>query len=758
MELIAQKPKLPRAASALIVSSAVAGTAIVAWRLQQLASWRLVDLLAWAALVVAGVALEQFPMSYQHGDEKEIFSLTDVVWVAGLVLVRPDVLTLAVGTGTLLGQSLNRVARHKVAFNAGQDLIGITIAILVERALLPAAPALTDPAVWGAAIAGMACYFAVNESMIAQIISVVEARPFREIVFPTLGLSVLQWAGNVLIGLLAALVWSEAKIGLPLLVAPVSLSYLGYRAWLSGIRESDRMRGLYEAGKALSGPLGSTPDYREFLRAAADLLEAAAVELVAVEDGRVTVHGSDGRTAFTPEGDHPGDGSPRAYVPARPGLELELAAVASPAGVQTFLAVYRDRTLSRSERSLLDALASQASVKLENGRLFLEILEQRTQLGDIVANTSDGIFTVSPDHRILSWNPGMARITGFAPEEATGRRVEHVLGTTLDGTAGPEAAVRVIALEPAIGQIGDAEVVRKDGTRRWIRYTRNAVRDREGEVRAEVVVARDVTAELEVERAKAEFVAAVSHELRTPLTPLKGYLTSLARGAIPDSPQARQEYYEIMLNQANRLERLITDLLDVSQIESGQMSIAVESVDIGDLLDAQAFELSRQHPDRDVRFHRPARPVVVQADPFRVGQVALNLLSNALKYSPAGSPVDLELACSGSHAVVSVGDRGPGVPAPERDRVFERFHRVENGLTRTTGGTGLGLFIARRLVEGMFGRLWLEPRAGGGSTFSFSLPLVVASGSPSNDSPPNGHGSAVPAMAAMGAQAPIGNE
>ncbi len=725
---VVSRPRLPRTASALILASALAGAAVAGWRLRTATTWTLSDLLAFAALVVAGVVLDQFPITYRHGEEKEMFSLTDVVWVAGLVLVRPDVLTLAVGTGTVIGQSLNRVARHKVAFNAGQDLIGITLAITVAAALRPAHPSPTEPLMWVAAIAGMACYFAVNEGMIALIISVVEARPVGQILFPTLGLSVVQWAGNVLIGLLAALVWKEGKVGLPLLVAPVSLSYFAYRAWLAGIRQSDRMRSLYEAGRALSGPLASKADYRSFLGAAARVLEAVSVELVVVEDGQVTIHGDHGTTALASRADGAEGGEPkeaRAYVPIRPGLALEVAAVAGPEATEAFLAVHREQALSETERSLLDALASQVSVKMENGRLFVETLEQRTQLGDIVANTSDGIFTVSPDGRIASWNPAMELMTGFPEEEANGRLVEHVLGTGLDGERGQEQ-------ETERGQIGDAEVVRTDGTRRWIRYTRNAVPDRAGEIKAEVVVARDVTAELEVERAKAEFVANVSHELRTPLTPLKGYLTSLARGAIPDSPETRQEYYEIMLNQATRLERLITDLLDVSQIESGKMSIAVEEVDIEELLVSQVEELRHQHPGREIRFHRTADRTIVRADAFRVGQVAANLLSNALKYAPADRPIEVELCCARGLAVVSVHDRGAGIPPSEGERVFERFHRVDNGSTRTTGGAGLGLFIARRLVEGMSGRLWLEPRPGGGSIFSFSLPLVLAPARPAH--------------------------
>jgi signal transduction histidine kinase len=116
--------------------------------------------------------------------------------------------------------------------------------------------------------------------------------------------------------------------------------------------------------------------------------------------------------------------------------------------------------------------------------------------------------------------------------------------------------------------------------------------------------------------------------------------------------------------------------------------------------------------------------VLVHADPFRLGQVIANLVSNALKYSPDGSPVEVTVVRDGEQAIISVRDQGEGIPLSEQARVFDRFHRVESGMTRRTGGTGLGLYIAKRLVEAMAGRLWLTSRPGEGSTFSFSLPLA----------------------------------
>jgi signal transduction histidine kinase len=219
-------------------------------------------------------------------------------------------------------------------------------------------------------------------------------------------------------------------------------------------------------------------------------------------------------------------------------------------------------------------------------------------------------------------------------------------------------------------------------------------------------------------------VATISHELRTPLTPLKGFLAALLHGTVEDTPETRGEYYKIMLNQANRLERLITDLLEVSQIESDKPLVEGHAVELTAAAAEQVEEFSQHNRKRSIELRTPGDPIVVHADPVRLGQVMGNLITNAIKYSPEGTPIDIRVAREGERAVVSVRDEGEGIPEADQERVFGRFQRLDNSLTRQTGGTGLGLYIARRLVEAMGGRLWLDSKPGVGSTFSFSLPLA----------------------------------
>jgi signal transduction histidine kinase len=203
-------------------------------------------------------------------------------------------------------------------------------------------------------------------------------------------------------------------------------------------------------------------------------------------------------------------------------------------------------------------------------------------------------------------------------------------------------------------------------------------------------------------------------------------LQSLNKGLVEDSPQARREYHAIMLRQAERLERLISDLLDVSRFDAGHLRMDAVPVELGALLEREIADASQLTAVREVRFERPDRPVWVIADQLRLGQIVTNLLSNAFKYSSEGAPVIVRLTKLEDFALVSVQDRGEGIAIDDQDRVFERFYRADKGLTRTAGGFGLGLFIARRLAEAMGGGLVLSSRPGEGSTFSVSLPLLMA--------------------------------
>jgi signal transduction histidine kinase len=219
-------------------------------------------------------------------------------------------------------------------------------------------------------------------------------------------------------------------------------------------------------------------------------------------------------------------------------------------------------------------------------------------------------------------------------------------------------------------------------------------------------------------------VATVAHELRGPLTPLKGYMLSLSQGTLADTPETRRDCYDAMLRQVDRLERLIDDLLDVAQIERGTVRLEQRYFDLRSTLAEQVVAIRAAHPDRETRLGLPPEPIPVRTDPLRVSQVVSNLLTNAVKYSPSGTPVDISVSCGGRMALVTVRDHGDGIPAADQSRIFERFHRIDNDTTQHATGSGVGLFVAKQLVEAIGGRMWVDSMPGYGATFAFTVPLA----------------------------------
>ena len=704
---------LPPAARWLVGLVTAGGAAGLVATLTPLPRWHANDAIAFVFLALATALAEQFPIKIRHGEEIETFTVTDVVWTAGLILAPGVVVVPSVVAGTLLGESLRKTPFVKVLFNTGMFALAMSACEAVLSAFHASSPG--DPLRWAGVVAGMSVYVVLNQGLVARVISLAQRQTFLSILLPPLAVNLLHWVGNVAIGVTAGVMWWVFPAGALFMIPPLGLSYAAYMALLREMRERDRMRDLYEAGQVLLSRLESDGDFRPFLGLVARMLDADDVELVVVDERAVTIHDREGSERLIRRRDDGEDRSPvDGYLRARPDLVPAVARVGSEADPRGTLAVFRPKALQPAERSLLESLAAQIYVKLRHMRLFAESEHQREQLEDVLGSTSDGIFVIEADGTLVSWNAAMERITGHPAEQAVGRSLSKLLRFENWSES---------SLRTASPHTETLEMHRQDGSQGWLRLTWSLLQ-REDEAPAHVAVARDVTADLELERAKSNLVAAVSHELRTPLTPLKGYLTLLARGDMdPGAPEAA-EYFEVMLKHAGRLELLISDLLEVTAIESGQPTVHPSVFDVRAVIDDQVQDYRLQFPARDLRWNPGSVQVRVVADPVRLGQVISNLLSNAMKYSPASEPIEVCLTQDDARCLVSVRDGGEGIPHAEHERVFERFHRLDNGPTRATGGTGLGLYIARHLVEAMSGRLWVQSEPGHGATFTFTLPLA----------------------------------
>jgi two-component system phosphate regulon sensor histidine kinase PhoR len=336
----------------------------------------------------------------------------------------------------------------------------------------------------------------------------------------------------------------------------------------------------------------------------------------------------------------------------------------------------------------------------------LELAPPRPAPTEIIGNSPVGIVAVADDDIVLTWNPAAERITGIPAEDAVGRRWSDVVAD------GPPAAFGELELEGA------------DGEARCIRYSSSDL-DRGAATHHRVIALRDATAERRAEESRSDFVAAVAHELRAPLTPLKGYAGMLADGLIDlSSDEARSEVTGALVRQTERLDRLTADLLEAASIESLAQGIRSVPTDLAEIVHDQVAEAVWHEPDRSIDVVAVDPAPVVLADPVRVAQVVGNLVSNALKYSPAYAPVEIRVAAAAHGGVVAVTDRGDGIAESDLPHVFERFHRLDNAATRSVEGTGMGLYIARTLVEAMAGTLHVSSDPGRGSTFWFTLPLA----------------------------------
>jgi PAS domain S-box-containing protein len=704
---------LPRNVRILIGAATLLGLACVAIRVPEIAHWTGQDLLAVALIGALTIAAERCSIPLRHGSETVNFALTDGVWAGALLLVAPSVLTVAVLLGVGIGQALNRWNPFKITYNVAQFLIGITAAEIVFQLAGGSGSGPTHPARWLAALAAMSVTFAVNTSAITLVVSMVERTRFLDVFRLPLTVNVLHWLGNMAIGILAAISWAMQPATLILMLAPVSLAYLTYRRWVTSVHERDQALELYQAGHVLAGPIASEEDFGQFLRLLEKLLPADRVELVVVEDGAVAVHTCSGvrRLAVDDASTDPLE----AFVAVRSDIAPQISLIGDDDDIRGVLAVYRKQVLTANERLLLDGLAGQVAARLRNHRIYGKTLE-RARLSEIVTHTSDGVFTVDLHGRIATWNPAMTALVGYAEDEALGRRCQDLLGLERIG-----ALTDGDALD---GESTEITVRAKDGTSKAVRLRAGGIRDDEDAPPARIVVVRDAGEERKAEQIKRDFVSMVSHELRSPLTPLRGFLGSLVEGTVEDDPETRQEYYRIMLRQAQRLERVVNDMLDASLIEAGGLVVDLQPVPLDHVLGRIVREFREQHPERRVVLHDSVRPSIVFADPFRIEQIVLNLLSNADKYTPRGSSIDVSTETWNGSVTVSVRDTGPGIPAEHRHLIFDRFYRVRDDAAAGRPGTGLGLYIVRTLVEAMSGRIWVDSEIGIGTTFSFSLQTV----------------------------------
>lgn len=246
-----------------------------------------------------------------------------------------------------------------------------------------------------------------------------------------------------------------------------------------------------------------------------------------------------------------------------------------------------------------------------------------------------------------------------------------------------------------------------------------------------VSIFRDITHEVEVDRLKSEFVATVSHELRTPMTSIRGYVDVLLMGAAGAVNENQAHFLNIIKNNTERLNILVNDLLDISRIESGKVTLSQQALDLREIAEDVIGDVLRRSQEENrpmaLSLEAPKKLPHVYGDAERVRQILGNLVDNAYHYTPENGTIIVRIHTpnGGNEVQVDVKDNGVGIPLEDQARVFERFYRGEHPLVLATPGTGLGLSIVKQIVEMHKGRIWMTSSGvpGDGSTFSFTLPV-----------------------------------
>jgi signal transduction histidine kinase len=272
----------------------------------------------------------------------------------------------------------------------------------------------------------------------------------------------------------------------------------------------------------------------------------------------------------------------------------------------------------------------------------------------------------------------------------------------------------------------ECRIVRQDGEERYLDISAESLHDNEDNVIGVLGTMQDITERKEVEKLKDEFISTVSHELRTPLTSIRGSL-GLVRGLATsdDMPEKITSLLEIAHNNTERLLHLINDILDISKIESGQLSLSYSRIQLQDFLEQAVINNQHYAEDVDIIFTDDVGDLQIEADSERLMQIMNNLISNACKFSPKGSKVELGVKLANHGVEISVRDYGDGIPEKYQAKLFEKFTQADSSNTRNFNGTGLGLSITKALVEKHGGYIGFESEKGRGTRFYFVLPTVI---------------------------------
>jgi signal transduction histidine kinase len=403
------------------------------------------------------------------------------------------------------------------------------------------------------------------------------------------------------------------------------------------------------------------------------------------------------------------------------GTALPLAAHGQVIGVIFIFRNYPD-LFTHNDRTLLQSFADQAAIAVYNAQLYGQVSYEKQRLDALLDSAADGILILSADHTVERVNLACEHLFNQSRAQITGRKHEEVIrwsgepqGMTLE-----EAERGGWPLTPNVTLYVEGDLERPEPPSLPVGVTYAPLLSPEGKLRNIIVSVRDITHFRTADEIKSTFISIVSHELRTPVALIKGYASTLRRDDAKWDKATIRDSLAVIEEEADRLSKMVDDLLDASRLQAGGLSLNHADVSLPVLASRVIERFASQTPKHHLVTDFPANFPVIVADENRIEQVLVNLVSNALKYAPEG-----EIRISGrlrpDQVILCVSDQGPGIEARDLPHIFDRFYRSTNAVKQTKGA-GLGLYLARAIVEAHGGRIWADPKPDSGARICFSLP------------------------------------
>jgi len=674
------------------------------------------------------------------GHQPETVDLFEVVLVPAIWALPGFLLIPLVGLTVVIANVVRRNDPIRSVFNAAQLAASVGLAALVFDAIR-AGERLSARNTF-ALILAMVIELLLNEMAVGWVLHTAEGVPFRSAIVRPIEGSVgglfATDALNILVGLLlvTAYRWSVASV--PFFAVPLLVAREAYRRHMATVVLQHRL----EAVRRAAHEIGSTQDIGDaiagFLVEVRDCFDAGGVELAVQQKDATTIHrlaGHDGHPhassvryqrgtfvqtliehgrALVADRDHPQVGA----LLVDGGWDNAIAVPLRYQGRTTGLLAVYDRggqIRDEDDLSVLEALGAEVTVVIMRGILEQEVRRERRRLGELVNYTRDAGLALDEHGIVLMWNAGLERITSYPAEQ--------IVGTSLPGPLDPtDPAGRPVRMEAwADGEALPNELIlrTRTGQARWLFVSYTRLPATASNPAMLVVVGRDVTAQRETEQMREAFAGTVAHELRAPLSPILGWAGTLVDHYDNLTRSQRLDIVSRIRDQAEHLERLISKLLEVSTSQTGRTRRRATIPDVVALVRKVLDGERDEEPERMIVLREPSRPVRARGDEIWVEQILTNLLSNARKYSPEGSAIEIDVREDDNEVAIAVTDHGPGIPDDQLERIFEPFRRAPG--SDGVEGTGLGLYVSRQLARALGGALTVQSRPGQGATFTLLI-------------------------------------